>query len=135
MRTLAAAGLLFLFVGYGLAQSTPADPAPTPIPTVTIHVNITPKVAAAVGNKMAVGDKCMLANVTKNNNGTYALSVVDSTAEKAVRAAGTLEETNLLANVDLKKLTKVSWVIAEGDKARGKDIITLTTTETLPTKN
>ena len=137
MRMKVAAGLVLAVAGLAVVQGLRADDPPVKIPeaTATLHVDLTPKVAATINNKVSVGDTCTLTNITKNaKTGLYEVTIVDSTPTTPVKAAGTLEETNQLANLDLKKLSKVSFKIAEGDKARGKDVVTLTTTETLPAK-
>ena len=93
-------------------------------------MDLTAAVGNTVAGKITAGDKCTV-TVTLVKN-VYTASIHDTNAN--VTAKGTLEETADIGAADLKKLAKVVWTVAGGDTGHGKDIVILTTTETIPKK-
>ena len=140
-----AAGLgVILLAGFVTAETTPATPSTPSTPAATtMHVDLTAKNGAT---KIAVGDKCTIVVKKAKTGDTYDVTVTDSSgtpsaktgkattkaATKVTKVTGTLEESTVAATLDLKKLAKVSWTVIDGNK--GKDVLTLQTSETLPTK-
>ena len=127
MRTIALAvtGLLLGLAGFTMAQSTTAPASST---ATVLHIDVKGKDSKNAA-KMSAGDTCTL--TVKDAKDVYTGSVKDTTATPGVTSKGAIEETTLLATLNLKKLSKVTWTVAAGST---KDVIALTTTETLPTK-